>query len=395
VTDNGWAAEVAMERVGTVVVGGGVVGCAVARELAEAGAREVFLLEAMSNLGEVQSGRNSGVVHAGLYYATGSLKAALCVEGNALVYEFCRAHGVPVAPVGKLVVACDEGEIEALAALHAQALANGLPDVRMLTRDGVRALEPNVDVPAALHLPSTGIVDAAGLTRALARRAEAAGATVLTSFEVIGIEPRGGVFEVTGRRGGREETVAAEALVNAAGLHCDEVARMVDPECGAEVVPLRGEYCRVNRRRRPGVWMNGMNVYPVPEWLDVLGEPAKMVGVHLTPTFALARDGSVAVGDTVTVGPEFVRVAGRDDYERGRKPPEHFLARARRFFPSLERADLELDFAGIMVHLQGANDFVIRRDRRHAGCVHLLGIDSPGLTSALAIARRVGRMLLA
>ena len=383
-----------MERVGTVVIGGGVVGCAVARELALAGARDLFLLEAMPRVGEVQSSRSSGVVHAGLYYATGSLKAALCVEGNALTYELCRAHGVPVAQVGKLVVACDESERDALEALHAQARANGVPGVRLLTRAEARALEPNVDVPAALHLPTTGIVDAAGLTQTLARLAQGAGATVLTSFEVIRVEARGGAFEVTGRRGGREETFEAEALVNAAGLHCDTVARMVDPGIAAEVVPLRGEYCRINRRKRPVLWLNGLNVYPVPELLDVLGEPAKMVGVHLTPTFAMARDGSVAVGDTVTVGPEFVRVAERDDYERGRKPPEFFLARARRFFPGLELADLELDFAGIMVHLAGARDFVIRRDDRHAACVHLLGIDSPGLTSALAIARRVRELLL-
>ena len=383
-----------MERVGTAVVGGGVVGCAVARELVEAGARDLFLLEAMPRVGEVQSGRNSGVVHAGVYYATGSLKAELCVEGNALIHEFCRAHGVAVAPVGKLIVACDEGERAALEALHAQALANGVAGVRLLTRAQARALEPNVDVPAALHLPSTGIVDAAGLTQALARQAEAAGATVLTSFEVVDIQARGGAFEVTGRRGGREETFAADTLVNAAGLHCDTVARMVDPDVDAEVVALRGEYCRFNRRRRPDVWLNGLNVYPVPEWLDVLGAPARMVGVHLTPTFAMARDGRVAVGDAVTVGPEFVRVSERDDYERGRKPPEFFLGRARRYFPSLELADLELDFAGIMVHLAGAKDFVIRRERRHAGCVHLLGIDSPGLTSSLAIARRVRALLL-
>jgi L-2-hydroxyglutarate oxidase LhgO len=129
-----------MERVGTVVIGGGVVGCAVLRELAAAAAEDLFLLEAMPHLGEVQSGRNSGVVHAGLYYAAGSLKAELCVEGNALMYEFCRAHGVPVANVGKLVVACDADETAALEGLRAQARANGVPGVRLLTRAEVRAL---------------------------------------------------------------------------------------------------------------------------------------------------------------------------------------------------------------------------------------------------------------
>jgi L-2-hydroxyglutarate oxidase LhgO len=383
-----------MERIGAAVIGGGVVGCAVLRELAAAGVRDPFLLEAMPRVGEVQSGRNSGVVHAGIYYAAGSLKAELCVEGNALMYEFCSEHRVPVENVGKLVVATTEGELPALERLLAQARANGVPGVRLLGRVEVRLLEPNLDVPAALHVPTTGIVDAARLTQTLARLAEVAGAHVLTSFEVVGIAPRGSVFEVTGRRGGREETFVAEAIVNAAGLHCDTVAQMVDPELAVEVVPLRGEYCRINRRKRPGLWLNGLNVYPVPEPLDVRGETRSMVGVHLTPTFTLTRSGEVVIGDSVTVGPEFVCVDGRDDYEAGRKPPEHFLARARRFFPSLELADLELDFAGIMVHLKGSRDFVVRRSERHPGCVHLLGIDSPGLTSSLAIARRVRRLLL-
>jgi glycerol-3-phosphate dehydrogenase len=383
-----------MERIGTAVIGGGAVGCAVACELAAAGMRHLFLFERMPGVGEVQSGRSSGVVHAGIYYAAGSLKAELCVEANALMYEFCGRHGVPIANVGKLVVAGGEDEREPLERLLAQARANGVPGVCLLSREETRRREPNVDVPAALLVPSTGIVDAARYTHALSDLARSAGATVLTSFEVIGIEPRGGVFEVTGRRAGREETFAAETVVNAAGLDCDVIAHMVSPELSVEVVPLRGEYCRINRRSRPALWLAGYNVYPVPEPLEVAGEMRSMVGVHLTPTFALTRAGDVVVGDTVTVGPEFVQVNERDDYERARKPKEHFLARARRFFPALELADLELDFAGIMVHLKGSRDFVVKRDARHPGCVHLLGIDSPGLTCSLAIARRVSRLLL-
>jgi L-2-hydroxyglutarate oxidase LhgO len=384
-----------MERIGTAVIGGGAVGCAVLLERARAGMKDLFLLEKMPRVGEAQSGRNSGVVHAGIYYAAGSLKAELCVEANPLMYEFCREHRVPIENVGKLVVAASEEERGALDRLLAQATGNGVPGVRHLTGAEVKKLEPNVRVPAALHVPTTGIVDAARLTRTLAHLAQAAGAQVLTSFEVIGVEPRGGVFEVTGRRGGREETFEAETVVNAAGLHCDEIARMVDPGLAVGIVPLRGEYCRINRRKRPDLWLNRCNVYPVPEPLDVLGETRNMVGVHLTPTFTLTRTGAVEIGDTVTVGPEFACVGERDDYERNRRLPEHFLERARRFFPGLTIDDLELDFAGIMVHLKGSRDFIIRRDERHPGCVHLLGIDSPGLTCSLAIARRVRKLLLA
>ncbi len=383
-----------MERIGVAVIGGGVVGCAVARELSEAGARDLFLFERLSSVGDVQSGRNSGVVHAGIYYAEGSLKAALCVESNELMYEFCRRHGVPVENTGKLVVASSPWEVPALEEILARASANGVPGVRMLTGAEIKAFEPNVAGHAALSVPTTGIVDAARLTRTLADLATAAGGTVLTGFEVTGVAPQGGVFEVTGRRGGREETFEAETVVNAAGLGCDVIARMVDPDRRLEVVPLRGEYCRINRHSRAELWLNGLNVYPVPVELDLGSTRRKMVGVHLTPTFALQRDGTAVLGDTVTVGPEFSPVTARDDYTSGRKPESFFLERARRFLPRLRLSDLTLDFAGIMVQLRGVSDWIIERDRRHAGCIQLLGIDSPGLTASLAIARRVRSLLL-
>ena len=382
-----------MERIGTAVIGGGAVGCATLLELAQAGLPDLVLLERMPGVGEVQSGRNSGVVHAGIYYRAGSLKAELCVEANALMAEFCAPHGVPLERVGKLVVATSDEELGSLEAILVQAQENGVPDVRLLTRREVRALEPNVDVPAALHVPTTAIVDAARYTRVLVDLACEAGASVLTSFEVTAVELVSTGFAVIGRRGGREESFEAETIVNAAGLHCDVIARWVNPTLEVEVTPLRGEYCKINRRRHPGLWLNGLNIYPVPEPLDVHGEATRMVGVHLTPTFALDRGGAVTVGDTVTVGPEFRCVSERDDYERDRMPPEFFLERARRFFPSLELADLEADFAGIMVHCRGMSDFTIRRDELHPGCIQLLGIDSPGLTCSLAIARRVRRLL--
>ena len=383
-----------MERIGTAVVGGGAVGCAVAWELARAGMRNLFVLEKLPRVGEAQSGRNSGVVHAGIYYRTGSLKAQLCLEGNALMFELCRAHGVPVERVGKLVVAADPTEVEPLEAVHRQAAANGVPGVRMLTAHETRGLEPNVEVAAALHVPTTGIVDAARLVTTLARLAEEAGATVVTSFEVTEVEPLGAGFRITGRRGGREEVVEAEVLVNAAGLQCDVIGRMVDPSIELDLVPLRGEYYRVDRRARPELWLERHNVYPVPEPIDLGPTRPNMVGVHLTPTFAMARDGSVAVGDTVTVGPHFSVAPGREDYETGRLPAEPFHERAHRFFPGLRLEDLALDYAGVMVHLRGAADWVIDHDRCDPDCIQLLGIDSPGLTSSLAIARRVRRLLL-
>lgn len=383
-----------MERVGVAVVGGGAVGCAVAYELARGGAENVFLLERLQRVGEVQSGRNSGVIHAGIYHATGSARATLCLEGNAALYEFCNDHGVAVANVGKLVVAATDEDVVSLEIVYRQALANGVPGVQMLTRSEVKAFEPNVEVEAAIHVPSTGIVDAAGYVSALAAQAEAAGAQILTCFEVTGIVPRDGYFEITGIHGWQEEVFEAERLVNAAGLDCDTVGRMVTPDLAVEVVPLRGEYYRINRRRRDSVWLNGHNVYPVPEPMTLGEEQLRVVGVHLTPTFAMARDGTVGVGDIVTVGPLFVGVRERDDYEEARQGAEVFWQRVRRFFPGIDFADLAIDFTGIMVHLKGGKDWIIERDVRHPGCIQLLGIDSPGLTGSLAIARKVRGMLL-
>lgn len=382
-----------MERFGAAVVGGGAVGTAVAWQLAEAGVPDVVLLERNPRLGEEQSGRSSGVVHAGIYYAKGSLKARLCVEANARLPELCRAHGVPFERTGKLVVAPSRGDLPALEAVRERAAANGVPGLEMLGREGVRALEPSLSVEAALLVPTTGIVDPAALVAALARLAEARGASVLTGFEVAAIAPRGDGFELTGTRGGRVESFEAGLVVNAAGLRCDVVGKMIDASLEAEVVPLRGEYYRLSRARRPGLRLSGRNVYPVPEPLDLGRETMSIVGAHLTPTFALAADGSAVVGDVFTVGPEFRVAPGRDDYESDRFPVERFVERVGRYLPSLEAADLSVDYAGIMVHLAGAADWVVRRDARRPSAVQLLGIDSPGLTCCVEIAREVRRLV--
>jgi L-2-hydroxyglutarate oxidase LhgO len=216
------------------------------------------------------------------------------------MYELARAHGFPCAKTGKLVVASTRDELPGLEEVRRRALGNGVPGVEMLTRRETAALEPALSVEAALLVPTTGIVDAPSLVATLARLAEKGGASVLAGFEVTSVVPKGGVFEVTGRRRcapPREETFEAEAVVNAAGLRCDEVGRMIDPSLDVEVVPLRGEYGRMNRRRRPGLWLSGRNIYPVPERLDLGDEQPLMVGTHLTPTFARGPDGSMVPGD--------------------------------------------------------------------------------------------------
>ena len=361
--------------------------------MVKAGFDNAYLFEKRSTLAEAQSGRNSGVIHAGIYYRTGSLKARLCVEGNPLLYEFCQAHSVPVANVGKLVAATSTDRIPRLEKLYQQAVANGVPDVCLLSRHEARQLEPNLDTVAAMHCRTTGIVDPASLTHALANQAAALGAQVLTDCEVINVTPRGGDFEVTIRSGEEEVVFKAEIVVNSAGLQAHEVAKMLDPGRHFDVAPLRGEYVRFNRRRRPELWMNGANVYPVPQSVDIDGAETEVVGVHLTPTFALNRAHEVVVGNVINVGPEFVPVEG-EDYETGRLGSEAFLKWAKRFLPGLTHEDLSLDFAGVMVNLRDHDDWIVERDGRHSDCVQMIGIDSPAMTSALAIAKYVRRLLV-
>ncbi len=377
-----------MEKVGAAVVGGGAVGAAVAWQLAEAGVSDVFLLEKNPTLCEEQSGRSSCVVHAGIYYSEGTLKARLCVPANAGMYEFCARHGVPCERTGKLVVAPAMEDVPAMEEVLRRGTAAGVEGLKPLTSREVRELEPNLSVAAALLVPSTGIVDAPALVHAFARLAGEKGASVLTDFTVVGIEPVGGLFEVTGRRGdGSEETFAAEILVNSAGLQCDVVGRMVDPSLDIRVVPIRGEYVKMSRARRKDLWLSGMNIYPVPEPLDLGDHQRSVVGAHLTPTFSLGPDGRSVIGDHFTVGPEFVKAPSRYDYETGRFPASHIVGRAARYMPTLTVDDVTLDYTGIMVHLAGETDFVVRRDVRHPGCIQLLGIESPGLTCCIEVAK--------
>ena len=193
---------------------------------------------------------------------------------------------------------------------------------------------------------------------------------------------------------GREESFEAELLVNASGLQCDVVGRMLEPDLDVRVVPMRGEYVKMSRARRKDLWLSGRNVYPVPETIDLGDDLTIAVGAHLTPTFGLGPDGRTCVGDVFTVGPEFQRAPGRGDYETGRFPAGHIVRRAARYLPTLTEGDVTLDYAGIMVHLAGHSDWVVRKSASHPNAVQLLGIESPGLTCCLELGRMVRGLLL-
>jgi glycerol-3-phosphate dehydrogenase len=358
-----------MDEAQVVIIGGGVVGCAIAAEVSK-NYEDVFLLEQMPHLGMGASSRNSGVLHSGIYYPPGSLKARHCVEGNRLTSEFCAAHGVPYRNTGKLVVATDAAEEAILEELLARGRANGVAELELLTAAQVKKLEPHITVRAALRAASTGIVDSDALVKAFARAGVERGANVVTDARVEAAAAGPALIRIRSTVGEIETRV----LVNSAGLFADEVAALVG-YTEHRIYPVRGEYWEVVKAKAHLV--QGL-VYPVPD-------PSGLsLGVHFTRT----------LWGTLLAGPNARRVTDKNDYERDREPLDSFLARARNLLPQLAPEDLRPAHSGIRAKLippgaQGHGDFVVRRDPGWPHVIHLIGIDSPGLTAAASLARYV------
>jgi glycerol-3-phosphate dehydrogenase len=366
-----------------VIIGGGVVGCAIARALSEKW-EDLFLLEALPKLGLGASTRNSGVIHSGLYYRPGSLKARHCVRGNQLTYEFCASHGVPHRRTGKVVVASSTGDAEELSALAENGRANGVEDLRIIDRAAIRAREPHVEGWQAIDVPSTGIVSSEDLVRAYARVAAERGANIVTHAKVERLEVSPNRIRVTSAAG----AIEARCVVNSAGLYSDEVAGLLGSKMADhKIYPVRGDYCELARAKAD--WIRGL-VYPMPR-ADGLG-----LGVHFTRTLW---------GNTL-LGPTARYVEDKNDYERNRVPVEEFAQGARLLLPGVEAADLVPAHSGIRAkltppsklqsgHFHGAGmpDFIIERDPDFPSVIHLMGIESPGLTSAPAIAEHVKKLV--
>jgi L-2-hydroxyglutarate oxidase LhgO len=363
---------------GVAVVGAGVVGLAVAARLAPRS--DVLVLERNPRHGMEASSRNSEVIHAGMYYPPGSLKARLCVEGSRRLYEFCARHQVPHRATGKLIVAASEAEWPALEALLERGRANGV-EMELLAEPAVRALEPHVAAVGAVHSPRSGIVSADALMDALLQQARAAGALLRPRAEVIGLE-RGRDWRVTVRGPGGTESFTAERVVNAAGLGGDTVAALagIDVDgAGYRLHYCKGSYFSVP----PPRWgLVRRLVYPVPDTVSL--------GVHAV----VGLDGRLRFGPDAQYLPDRARDYSVDESRRGA-----FAAAVRRLLPGLDDSELQPDTSGIRAKLQGPGeafrDFVIAEEgaRGHPGLLTLAGIDSPGLTSALAIADEVARLV--
>lgn len=370
-----------------LVIGGGIVGLACAAEAAGRG-KSALLIERHPSFGQETSSRNSEVVHSGIYYPTGSLKARLCLAGNATTYADCDRHGVWYSRCGKLIVAVTEDEEPELERLWKLGTANGVEGMEMLDFSQARRLEPHIACRGAILIPSTGIVDSHGLMKAYFHEAAAGGCDIVFGVRFTGGERANGTFDVrVQEQAGGETRFSALAVINAAGLQSEEVARRFGVDtaaAGYRLHPNRGHYYALSMAK--SALVNRL-IYPVP-YRHLVG-----AGIHIT----LDSAGMCKLGpdaeyiDSSLPESEWYRF---DDTRR-----EKFYAAVKRYFPALDREDLSPDQVGVRPKREGSSgslmDFVIAEESAKGlpGLVNLIGIESPGLTSAREIAREALRLL--
>ena len=370
-----------MEKIGITVVGAGVVGVAIAAELSRAD-EDILVIEQHASFGRETSSRNSEVIHAGIYYPKNSLKATLCVEGHRLLYEFCVQNHVPHRRIGKLIVARDAKEIADLEGIMQKGIANGVEGLRWMTKAETLALEPYIRAEAAIHSPHTGIIDSHALMKTLVYQFTSRGGMIIYNTQVVGIDRSPEGFRVSVQEKSGEKTqIATRVLINAAGLSSDKVAVMAGIDRPDYALKFcKGEYFRV----RPGKskFISRL-VYPVPT------EDHAGLGVHATLDLA----------GQMRLGPDTEYVS-QIDYTVDPVKQKDFFKSVVTFLPFIEFDDLSPDTSGIRPKLQGPDepvkDFLIKNEAENGlpGLINLIGIESPGLTACIAIARCVNGLLL-
>jgi L-2-hydroxyglutarate oxidase LhgO len=373
------------DRADVVILGGGIVGCSIALELSmRKRFPDIFLLERGPYLGDGTSTRNSYVIHAGFHYPEDSLKAKFCVVGNREHYRFCGQYRIPFLKTGKLTVALRDAEVPVLDRLLRQGVRNGVEGLSILDRAELKRREPEIEAVAALHSPTTGVFDVAHWFRVVEGLLYANGVQVLKKTPVTGLEPEGdGVRVATASRG----CLGARLLVNAAGLFADQLGNLLGNRF--RIHPIRGDYFVIGGKKAARV---NSAVYPTPGTLGL--------GIHLTRLW----DG------TLLVGPDARRVESKEDYrplpvwgpdgevDENAEDLRRFFSEVKEYFPLVEGSDLKPAHCGIRPSLlapgeKGFRDFRIQRDPAYPQAIHLIGIDSPGLTAAPAIARYVADLL--
>lgn len=365
-----------IESVDCVVIGAGVVGLAVARALALAG-REVIILEEADMIGSVTSSRNSEVIHAGIYYPVGSLKAKFCIEGKNMLYRYCAEHGVPHRQCGKIIVATDEDQVPAMHEIKERAAKCGVTDLEFLTADDAKAMEPELFCHAALFSPSTGIIDTHTLMLELQGDAEAHGAMTayLSPVERGAATDDGIVLEVGGEM---PMKLRCRTVINSAGIQAPHIAGLIDG-MPADKVPTT-YYTKGNYYSLTGKTPFSRLVYPAPT--------TQFLGVHIT----------IDIAGQARFGPDVEHI-DEIDYDVDPRRSDGFYEAVRRYWPGLKDGALQPAYSGIRPRITPPGeplcDFVVQGPGEHGipGLVNLLGIESPGLTSSMAIAEHVVEML--
>jgi L-2-hydroxyglutarate oxidase LhgO len=384
-------------KVSIVIIGGGALGLAIANGLLDQGLTDLVLLEKNDAFGLEQSGSNSGVVHAGLFYKTGSQMARFCVEGARLLYEFCDKYRVPYKKTGKLMVATNEKQEKILKRYFKRAAENGLQDIEIISGRHVKRLEPCIEAKAALHVGQSGVFDASFFISSLYKRAAAKHETadmLMKNCKVVGIESQKKYFTLDVEQAGGDTQrwqIDCDILINAAGLYSLEIAEMIDPHLPFEKQYLKGEYYQFNSRSDLFI---GMNIYPTPVLVKPLGGGQFLdLGAHLTPKVGPDGRGNTQVAKEVLVGPIFTEASDPEDYS-SRLDASIFFNAVKLFFPSLKKEELYKGHNGILGLIKDQTDFIIFRDKRFPNSLHLLGMESPALTASLAIAKHVVSLII-
>lgn len=384
-----------IQKVDVLVIGAGAVGLPVAWGLAKAG-REVVVFERRVRVGEEQSSHSSGVKHTGIFNQPGSRKARLCVQGSKLLDEFCPAHDIPCRQLGQYIVATKWKEIRRLEELLRQAEINGVEGCKIINGRELAEPdnEPNVRARAALYVPTSGIFDTAAFVSVLYNLCKQSGVEILTKTTVDTIiADDKGLIVVAIDAQGEKFYVRPRILINAAGLDSARIAKLVNPANPWEMAFTRGEYAKFNMCKRDGLAINHL-IYPLPQsYVGLDGELYGTLGIHLTPTFAFDSSGKYVIGSEILVGPSAREVIDPVDQQNLYKVG-HFVRKVRPFFSELKYGDCRLDYYGVTARLRAPHrDFVMERDSLFPNCVHLVGFDSPGLSSALAVPFEVNNLV--
>ncbi len=364
-----------MERINVAIIGGGIVGMAIAARLSET-VSGIVVLERNKKIGQEVSSHNSGVIHSGIHYPRNSLKARLCVLGNEMIYNICRENRIPCSRLGKLTVAKGEEEIKEIERLLKQGEENGVEGLSIMEGSDVRKMEPNVEVDSALYSPSSGIIEADDLLNFFNAKAVANGASVALGSNVLGLKRVESGYEVSGMGGGTRFSFQADTVINSSGLYSDKIATMVGIDIDRQGYRLH--YCKGDYFRVSGDPPVRRLVYPVPK--------GPGLGIHLTPDST----------GSIKLGPNAYYVRDIDYVVRSKA--EEFREDVMRYVPLMGSRHIHEDSSGIRPKLQGPGDpfrdFVIKEesDIGYHGFINLIGIESPGLTASPAIADYVSEI---